>query len=195
MATFTELCNDVYTITKRPDLVDATKLAVKQATLKLHHSDYYYKDLVETGIQFGTSDYIQQADVKNFWPRFRTLKYFRRYQDDSAMEFFEVVPPELIVDSYKIDRVNIAYVAGSVLQIRSRYPLQYALISFYQHPDITEAGFSSWIAQDHPFAIQFEAARFLFKSIGFDEQSAAFEKLANEQLAEIKISNISAVGY
>ena len=50
MASFTSLLNDVYTITNRPDLIAETKLAVKQATLKMHQSDYYPKDLFETGI-------------------------------------------------------------------------------------------------------------------------------------------------
>ena len=56
MATFTELCNDVYTMTKRPDLVAETKLAVKAATLKAHQSDFYPKDIYETGIQFSRSE-------------------------------------------------------------------------------------------------------------------------------------------
>jgi hypothetical protein len=47
----------------------------------------------------------------------------------------------------------------------------------------------------HTFAIEFEAARALFNSIGFDEQAAKYEKMANEQLAELKMSNILAVGY
>ena len=56
MTTLTDLCADVYTITNRPDLINETKLAVKAATLKMHQSDYYYRDLLEQGITFDTSD-------------------------------------------------------------------------------------------------------------------------------------------
>ena len=41
-----------HTITNRPDLINETKLAVKAATLKIHQSDYYYRDLIEQGIAF-----------------------------------------------------------------------------------------------------------------------------------------------
>ena len=60
MTTLTDLCAYVYTITNRPDLFTETKLAVKAATLKMHQSDYYYRDLLEQGIAFDTSDYTQQ---------------------------------------------------------------------------------------------------------------------------------------
>ena len=47
MATYQELYDDVVTITKRPDLAAETALAIRAATLKLHQSDFYFKDLFE----------------------------------------------------------------------------------------------------------------------------------------------------
>lgn len=198
MATFTELCNDVYTITKRPDLVDDTKLAVKAATLKLHQSDFYQKDIFETSINFSSLDYIQQLDVYTLFPRFRALKYFRRYDSSgtgSAKEFFKVLSPVELVDDYGIDKTNVCYLAGSVLNIRSKTAFDTALIGLYQNPVIDELTYSSWVAVGHPYAIVFDAARLLFKQIGFDEQSAMYEKLVAEQIAEIRASNILAEGY
>ena len=203
MATFTELCNDVYTITSRPDLVAETKLAVKAATLKLHQVDYWYKDINEAAIQFTAADYTQQVELKSIFPLFRSLSYLRRFSLDSsntssggeAKEFYKIITPDNVVDSYRIDKVNVAYMAGIVCNIKSKELLQYALVGYYALPNVTEAAFYSWIADDHPYAIIFEAARLLFKQIGFDEQSATFEKLALEQVAELKISNTQAVGY
>jgi len=40
-----QLSTDVIALTKRPDLVAETTLAVKMATLKAHNSDYYPRDL------------------------------------------------------------------------------------------------------------------------------------------------------
>lgn len=198
MATFTDLCNDVYTITNRPDLVGETKLAVKAATLKLHQSDFYQRDIFESGIQFPSAEYLQSFDPKAVFPLYRALKYLRRYDASNtgaAAEFFEILTPTDILDSYSIERVNIAYQAGTILNIKSKYQFQYALVGVYLNPDITESTYTSWIAVDHPFAIVFEAARLLFKQIGYDEQSAAFEKLAAEQLAELKMINVQTVGY
>lgn len=197
MATFTELCADVYTITSRPDLVAETKLAVKAATLKAHQSDYYFKDLYETGIQFSTSDFIQQLDVGTVLPRFRSLKYLRKYDSSGTGapgKFFNIIPPELIQDAYKVDRTDVAYVAGTTLNIKSATQFQYALLGVYQNPVIDEATYSSWIAAQFPYVIVFESARLLFKQIGYDEQASQFEALVKEQFVELKLNNIEAVG-
>lgn len=198
MATFAELQTDVYAITNRPDLVAETKLAVKAATLKAHQSDFYFKDLFETGIQFSTADYTQQLDVKSIIPRFRTLKYIRRYDNTGtgkAAEYYPILTPNELLDSYGVDKQSVAYVAGTTLNIKSFNLLQYALLGVYLNPDITDLNYTSWVATDHPYCIEFEAARLVFKQIGFDEQAAAFEKLAMEQFAELKLNNIQAVGY
>lgn len=198
MATFAELLDEVYTVTKRPDLIAETKLAVKAATLKLHQSDFYFKDLFETGISFSDSAYIQQLDIKVIIPRFRALKYLRRYDNSgsgAAAEFFTILSPTQTLDEYGLEQSGIAYMAGSSLNIKSATAFQYALLGVYLNPSIVESNFVSWIADDHPYAIVFEALRVLFKQIGYDEQAAAYERLAGEQLAEVKMAGIQAEGY
>ena len=195
---FTELVTEVYTVTKRPDLSAETALAVKSATLKLHQSDFYFKDLFETGISFTESSFIQSLDIKTVIPRFRALKYLRRYDNSGSgapAEFFKVLSPLETVDEYGYNREGIAYMAGSSLNIRSAVEFQYAILGVYLNPSIVESNFVSWIADDHPYAIVFEALRLLFKQIGYDEQAAAYERLAGEQLAEVKMAGIQAEGY
>ena len=72
-ALLTSIVDDVYTMTKRPDLVADTLLAVKKATLKAHHTDFYPKDLLDSGLQFDTLEYIQCIEYRTLFPRFRTL--------------------------------------------------------------------------------------------------------------------------
>ena len=175
-----------------------TALAVKSATLKLHQSDFYYKDLFETGISFTESAYIQTLEIKPIIPRFRALKYIRRYDNSGSgapAEFFKVLTPLETIDEYGYNREGIAYMAGSSLNVRSAVSFQYALLGVYLNPSIVESNFISWIADDHPYGIVFEALRLLFKQIGYDEQAAAYERLAGEQLAEVKMAGIQAEGY
>ena len=198
MSIFTDLCDDVYTITNRPDLINETKLAVKAATLKIHQSDYYYRDLIEQGIAFLTSDYIQQFDIYSLFPNYRALKYIRRYDNSgtgAAKEFFEILSPTHLLDAYGNDRTGVAYVAGTVVNIKSFYQFQYAIIGLYNNPVVSEDAYNSWVAVSHRYAIIYEAARVVFKQIGFDEQSTQFQGLVTEQLAEVKASNIISVGY
>ena len=195
--TLNELIAEVYTITNRPDLVGQTLTAVRSAILKLHQSDYYYKDLRETGVSFSSAGYTQQLEYRLLCPKWRALKYVRKTDvagtDTGA--FLELVVPENVLDNYKQNRNDICYVAGEVIQIRSSTQLQYIILGRYDNPDITQSGYDSWIALDHPYAIVFEAASTVFKMIGDTDQFAAYTALAGMQLVELRNSNIIAVGY
>lgn len=196
MATFTELCDDVYTLTNRPDLIAETKLAVKAATLKLHQSDFFFKDIYETGIVFNAADYTQQIEYRTLITRYRALKYIRK--SDSAAtpgDFLSIITPAQVLDQYGISNEDICYVAGEVIQIKSSTELQYAIFGCYINPNIVEASYNSWVALDHPYAIIYEAAVSVFKAIGYDEQATTFSRLAAEQLQLIRVSNIQAEGY
>lgn len=195
MSVFTDLCDEVYTLTNRPDLIAETKLAVKAATLKLHQLDLYYKDIYETGISFSTSDYVQALEYRNVIPRYRQLKYIRKADASGTPDkFLEVITPALILDKYNTVREDVCYAAGELIQIKSSTSLQYILFGCYVNPDITETGYNSWIALDHPYAIIFEAAATVYKAIGQDDQSTTFRNLVQEQIQMIRASNIEAEG-
>ena len=196
--TLNELIAEVYTITNRPDLVAQTLTAVRSATLKLHQLDYFYKDVYETGTVFTSAEYLQQLEYRTLIPRWRSLKYIRKTDSTGHQngKFLEVLAiPEMVEDAYRINKKDVCYVAGAVVQIRSSTQLQYILLGCYRNPDITVAGFDSWIALDHPYAIVFEAAALVFKMIGDTDQFAAYTGLSQMQQAEISVSNIQGVGY
>lgn len=197
----TSLVNDVYTLTNRPDLVGETLLAIRTATVKAHCSDYFYKDLVESGVQFDLDLMQQSLDYKVLFPKWRALKYVRPYIYGTGntlgytTDVLDVITPDDIVDSYRINRDNVCYVAGQTLQIRTSIATQYFLISYYKYPDTGVDTYSSWIAEEQPAAIIYEAAATVFKSIGYDEQFAAYQGLVGAQYVELKTTNILANGY
>jgi hypothetical protein len=194
--TFAELLAEVYELTGRPDKEALSKSAIKAATLKAHQTDYYSKDIYETGVQFTTSEYRQSLDYITFISNFRTLKYLRRVDsatDDNGV-FFEIVTPDAVLDEYNDARADIAYVAGRVLEIRSSVSFSTALLGAYVLPIVTEGGYSSWIADMHPYAIIYEACRVIFKTIGFDEQSATYNQLVAEEYNLLKLSGLTDLG-
>lgn len=197
MATFTELVNDVCIITNRPDLVAETKLAVKTATLKAHHSDFFPKDIFEDGLLFTSSDYIQNLDYRTLVPRWRALKYLRKYDiiSNSPGIELDIISVDQVFDSYKSAKLDVCYLAGAFININSSTKENCYLFGCYIQPNITEDNYTSWIALDAPYAIEFEAARLIFKQIGFDEQSAAYEKLVMEQFMELKSNNLLVNGW
>ena len=194
--TLTELQNEVYAITNRPDLADRTLSAIRAATLKIHQADHFYKDLRESGISFLTEDYLQQFDYRTVFPLWRALSYLRRTDVNGFQsgDFFTVKSPTNVIDDYKANEPNVCYVAGAVLQVRSAVPFQYALLGYYVNPDITLTGYSSWVALDHPYAIVYAAAAQVFKSIGKDSEWQVWTQQSNEQLQIVRISNIEAEG-
>lgn len=196
----TELQSEVILLTKRPDLAALTLSAIKASTLKMHQADYYPKDLFETGVAFDEALTLQSLQYKQVFPRWRALKYLRKVDATANPPAafgpsLEVITPEQILDGYGYQRNEVCYEAGQILQIRLAHPHQYFSVGCYLHPDITDGNYSSWIADDFPYSIVYDAAASVFKTIGFSEQEASMRTMVNEQIALIKISNIQAVGY
>lgn len=193
---FASLVTDVTTLTNRPDLVNETALAVKAATLKAHQSDDYIKDFNEYSIAFDAAAYYQSLDYKSILPRWRKPRYIRKYDATGSAYgiFLEYVEPEKVIDEYKVDRTDIFYVAGANVQIKSSTLLQYALVGLYENPVVTSTGFSSWIADDHPFAIVYEAAAIIFKTIGRDDQVPVYRGMVAEQLQMLRMHAVVGIG-
>ena len=197
MSQYSDLLTDIYSITNRPDLVADTKVALRVATLKAHHSDFYPKDLYETGLTFSAPTTLVDFEYRTYIPRWRALKYLRKYDatTDTPSDFFTVVDPTAVLDSYSVHLENVCYLAGELLRIRSSEAISTALIGCYIHPNTAEANYSSWIATEYSDLIVFEAAGSIFKMIGFDEQAAFYKNESAILLAEMRNANILATGY
>ncbi len=199
MTTFASLVADVITLTNHPELVAETTLVVKAATLKMHKTDFYFKDLFETGVQFDSVDYLQTLSYRALFPKYRALKYIRKFTALPAPgmpgAFYEIISTEEVLDSYKIQRSDVAYVAGSVIQIRSSTADQYCLMGVYLHPTIDSPDtYSSWIADEQPYAIIFEAASQIYGLLENDKAQAKYTAEAADQVTELKMGNLVAVG-
>lgn len=196
--TLTELQQEVYTLTNRPDLVAETLSAVRAATLKLHGIEFFYKDIYETGIVFDVEDYYQQIEYKTLIPKWRAAKYLRKTTANFETDGVILTPiniPDMVEDQYLINRSDLFYVAGAVVQIKSSTKLKYALLGCYVWPDIAVGNYSSWIAAEYPYAIVYEAAATVFKLVGDTEQFAAFTALSAVEQTNLKLTNIQSIGY
>lgn len=178
MASFTSLLNDIYKLTKRSDLVEDTKLALQGATLRVHGRDFYTPDHYETGVVFTSENTLQQLDHTVVIPRFRHPDYIRKSDANSTLgSFFNFLTPGQSVNRYNINKENIAYLSGSVINLRSSTSFQYAIVGCWRYPDVTEATYSSWIADTFPYIIHLEAAREIAASVGDVEAANMFYQL------------------
>lgn len=194
---FAEIYNEVLGIVKRPDLQERIESAIRAATLKMHQSDFYYKDMIEVPIQFEIEQCLQQFIPTDVLPQFRKAKYIRFWYGDAdgaPGPFLEPIQIENSMDNYNYFRENVFYMAGANLQIRTNPAVRRVLFGAYVHPTIVPStAYKSWIADEYPYAIIYEAARTVFRSIGFSEQANEHAQLAAEVLSEIRLSSVDDI--
>lgn len=196
--TFDELLTAVYTLTGRPDLVAETKYAVRAATLRAHQTDFYSKDLYERYLQLDTVDaYIYSLDYISFVPNFRALSYIRLLDTttNEPTKFLEVVTPTSVLDMFGAAKTDVCYIAGRIIEIKASTAFSKIILGCYVLPIVSETNFSSWIASLYPDAIVLEAARLIFKTTGYDEQSAQYNKFVEEQYSLLRSSALPDEGY
>ena len=195
---FEQLLQEVYDITNRPDLSAETSSAIRLATLKAHHLDFFSRDIAEKTIKFTEKQFKQSIDLYSLACNYRAAKYFRLTDgdgDDVIGSFIDMITPNEILDSYGRNRVNVSYVAGRMLEIRADIDFDTAIFGFYVNPIVTPSGkYASWVANIHPGAIINEAARVVFKMIGKSDESAAYKILVAEEYVLLKITGLSDVG-
>jgi hypothetical protein len=197
---FAELQSEVQGLTKRPDLLNSHIIpAIKRSTLKLHQKDFFPKDLYEVAVTFPTAEYEQVLDyMSDVSSRWRALKYVRKIDSTSGLPFGEpltVLSPERLLDDYGVEKTNVCYEAGLLLQIKTYEEVQQFLVGCYVSPDVTDSGYSSWIATLFPYAIVYESAAVVFTQTGDTERANFYRGLAAEESAMISIGNIQTVGY
>lgn len=188
--TLDELKSEVYLLTARPDLEDETLQAIRAATLKMHQREFWRRDLKETGVQFETAAYLQSFDLYAFIPKFRSLAYVRKYLG----KLFEIIEPTQLFNIFGNERTDVVYLAGNILQMRSSEPFTYFLLGYYAYPDVTVEGWNSWIAEEFPYTIIYEAAATVTVSIGYNERASSFATKAREEFLVMQRTAIIAEG-
>jgi hypothetical protein len=197
---FSELQSEVTGLTKRADLLNSHIIpAIKRSTLKLHQKDFFPKDLYEVAVTFPTAAYEQSLDyMVDVSARWRALKYVRKIDSTTGLPFGEplkVLSPEQLLDDYGVEKTNVCYEAGLLLQIKTYEEVSQFLIGCYVSPDVTDAAYSSWIATLYPYAIVYESAAVVFTQTGDTERATFYRALAAEESAVISINAIQTVGY
>lgn len=188
---FTELKEEVQAIVKRPDLTNRIESAIRAATLKLHTTSFYPRDVREEAVAFTYPDVITNFDPRDIFPLFRKIAYIRWWNYDPADTDSAgrpgrlLTPAEMgdIVDYYGFPKLNIYYEAGTLIQIKTTQPLSHCLVGVYVFPKVTPSEeFESWVAEDYPWAIIYEAASKVFGQIGHTAQANAMQQEAGQQL-------------
>jgi len=226
--TIANLAALVYVETNRPDLISETYNAVLASITKMHCLDYFPRDIVTSKIVFDSSAYIQELDT-TILPRWRAWKAIRKwdptyinYQSNpnnslplisnslgfsanpsQALAFFNMIDLDDILDGYETEKVNVCYQAGTTLYMKSSTTFQQAFAFFYQYPNLdptnSYANFSSWIADNHPYTIVYDAASAVLQKIGMTDAARKYDNptngLVKDQMEALVKTGLLAKGY
>lgn len=188
--TLNELVAEVNLLTKRPDLVPQVESAIKAATLKTHQANLFPQDVLERHITFGTEAYVHSIDYMSIVPNFRTFKYLVKVDPSSGTGgvFLTLITPEAIFGHSSQYRVDVCYIAGRQLEVRSSTSVKDFIFACYVSPIVTSENFSSWVADIYPYVIIYEAARVISARIGNTAEADEFRVLAKEYLFNLESS-------
>lgn len=187
MALFDDILADVYTITNRPDLVAESKLGIRAATIKLHSLEFWNEDREVESLSVVTANSLFSVAKSAFTFSPRKIEFFKKAVADI---FFEEIDVVQMLDRYGVKRFNTYYQAGSSFNFLTDSADTEVIVSYYRNPVATEIGYSSWIAEEYKELVAFEAAIFVFSSIGDKEQEQRIEKMAAQQLAILQINHM-----
>lgn len=190
---YQQIYDDVVILTGRPDLADETALAVRTATRSIHNRAHFPRDVVSSLVQLPNAVYQVALDTQVLFSRFRGASTLRALDVNSnPLSYPEIEVVELgdIYDPvYGNLRNNIAYQAGTALNVRTSIAISGLIVEYFSSPDVSPSVYSSWIAQLAPDVITYQAASFVATATGNEEKSQKWQATVDKLLFPELISN------
>lgn len=192
MSQYTDLVEQISVWTNRPELTAEMNTAIVAAVNKAHRAGHFPRDLVEVTVavepvQIQTVDYTAAPFV-----RYRHLatigpaSYEYNYTVVESLDLFDV-------DGYA--RRDIAYVAGSLINIKAAAPVDSLKITYWQRPKVSPiAELNDWIVADHFDLIVLWAAASVLATVGENEIKTRVEALAALHYADLKADSVESAG-
>lgn len=176
---FSELVDAVGTETGRPDLVSDIILAIQTVTTSIHTTDFWKQDLAEGVIVVATdpSSFIFPIPIATKFPQHRKLKYLRKWDPVGliAGDYFSRIDPAALLDAYNVKKINTFYLAGQTYQCYTNTADTAVYAGWYKFPIVAPVvNFSSWVADQWPYAIIAAASTKICMAIGKMDEAKTF---------------------
>lgn len=182
MTTFAELFDLTVGNTKRPELVALTETCVRLATMRAHQVDFFLRDQSIVPLLYAptnSSPFVDIPNVSSQLPRKRSIKLLQSI-DLNTLWPSETLEWREYKDFWDQDRVlrsSVYTEIGDTLRIRPCIQTGRFDVLYYVNPVTTAAGFSSWIAAEHPDEVAMWAAGLVWARTGFLEQAKVAQDL------------------
>ena len=193
MTTFAQMQSLVIAQTRRPEITDVTDAAIKSATLRAHHADFFPRDL-----NIGTLSYTANGsifyDFSNVSSSLSRLRSIKSVQSVDSITFAPVESLEYwdsddIYDSDGNRRGSVYTLIGDTLRIYPVNATGATEVHYYKNPDVGSATYSSWIADTYADELAMWAAAIVFARTGFAEMAQEFNRNHIVPFKELLISS------
>lgn len=193
---FTELYDEIVGWTARPDLDFETRSAIRSTTLALHRREKFARDLQTVALSGLPEAYSQQLEIATNFPNYRQAS--RVYAPEDSNGYEKRYDPVTATDLYDEDgykRVDIYFLAGTQLNVKSCTPITAVTVQYYRNPIVTpEGSFSSWIADEYPDAIITQAVATILSLDNESEIRQRAERMAAIHWMEILANELEVEG-
>ena len=176
MTTFVEMEALVIAQTRRPEIPAITQAAIRSATLRAHHVDFFPRDQANAPVLYtadSAASYYDIANISDTLPRLRSLKFLNGLEAASfrPVERLEYRDSD---DTYDADgnlRKACYTLIGDTLRFWPMLATGRLEAWYYQNPLTAGLTYSSWIANLYPDEVAQWAAGIVWARTGFAEMA------------------------
>lgn len=169
--------------TKRPELTALTDNAIKMATLRAHHVDFFPRDSASVVLTYtvpaGNQLFVDIPTIYVTAARLRTPDFL---QGEDLVTLLPVENLEHVIsyrqfwDENNELRSSVFTQMGETLRVRFAGATGRARLYYWVNPDTTVATYASWIADNHAEELAMWAAGIIWARSGFQEQAQVTQR-------------------
>lgn len=194
MTTFADMETLVLAQTKRPDIGPTTAAAIRTATLRAHHVDFFPRDMAEGSLLYtpsSTAIFYPFSNVSSMLPRVRSIKFIQGLDNVTSVpvEALEYRDADDLYDSDGNRRQSVYTLIGDTVRIFPQLATGVASAFYYQNPNVNGLEYSSWIADTYPDELAQWAAAIVFARTGFTEMANDFQRTYVQPFREMLIDS------
>lgn len=187
MTTFTELRALTIELTKRPELGALTDSAIRTATLRAHHTEFFRNDLTQAQLNYTVQPdvyFYDFQDVSSLLSRLRSFKtVYGITVDGQQIEELEYREIDDLYDSDGNPRRYVYTLVGDTFRAYPDLPTGIFHVYYFRNPDVSVTSYSSWIANTYPDDLAGWAAAIVLARTGFLELANNYQ---NTYVAPLK---------
>lgn len=183
-----ELTTELSTELRRPDMMDRIRSLVRQVVIQCHSASQFQRDLVEEFVPIPSPGPVIKITQP---PRLRKLltiapadMYGNLIATANPEGGFSIRHPADIMTQSGYQMVDIAYIAGPTITIRSATGYTHLFMQYFQTPDVQDVLTQTWIMEQFPDLIKTGVRARYYQAFN-NPQAAAEAKLYQEDLMDL----------